>query len=346
MHALLFLALSVLLARSVESHFAAWHPGTLKGIDPNRDDMSHGYPTTPMFQLPFKDWWFNHATTCDEFPPDDGVFLELPANGQFTVELATNRAFTTLAYDKGGKDAKIFGHGSDTIDEGQRQPDGSMPCITFPNIHTQNESMAAGTSFAISYNSELSQVTKENLVVFTTLDNTPWKRVAIYDVPDLPACPEKGCICAWGWIPNGCGEPNIYMQAFRCKVTGQTGTRALANPAPPTWCEDDPTKCTKGAKQMLYWNQAELNNIEVEGNDLSGQPRSPAYNAKCGFANGAQNDIFLPDQTYKPTYVSGTITPTSTSTRDNGASHLMSQQIVIPISIVFVLALLPFFFYL
>jgi hypothetical protein len=36
-------------------------------------------------------------------------------------------------------------------------------------LHTRNESMAAGTAWAISYQSDLSGVTMENLVVFTTL---------------------------------------------------------------------------------------------------------------------------------------------------------------------------------
>jgi hypothetical protein len=37
-------------------------------------------------------------------------------------------------------------------------------------VHTQNESMAAGTAFAISYVSEIADVTPENLVVFTVLE--------------------------------------------------------------------------------------------------------------------------------------------------------------------------------
>jgi len=36
-------------------------------------------------------------------------------------------------------------------------------------VHTQNQTMAAGTAFAISYKSDLSQVTAENLVVFSVL---------------------------------------------------------------------------------------------------------------------------------------------------------------------------------
>jgi len=34
-------------------------------------------------------------------------------------------------------------------------------------VHTQNETMAAGTAFAISYQSDITKVTDENLVVFT-----------------------------------------------------------------------------------------------------------------------------------------------------------------------------------
>ena len=59
---------------------------------------------------------------------------------------------------------------------------------------------------------------------------------------------------------------------------------------------------------MLYWNQASGTNIHVSGEDLSGKPKSPGYNEKCGFKPGelaeekvgttlmnclgAQNDIF------------------------------------------------------
>lgn len=106
-------------------------------------------------------------------------------------------------------------------------------------------------------------------------------------------------------VANGCGIPNMYMQGFRCRVVGSTGDAALATAAPPVWCEDDPKKCTKGAKQvspklssclefsclsdpgkMVYWHQLEGNNVVVDGYDLSGQPKSPSYNGKMGFADG------------------------------------------------------------
>jgi hypothetical protein len=78
----------------------------------------------------------------------------------------------------------------------------------------------------------------------------------------------------------------MYMLPYRCNVTGTPGTLPVGLAVPPTWCEDDQANCTPGPKQMIYWNQAEGNNIEVEGKDLSGAPRSPAYNNKLGFKNG------------------------------------------------------------
>ncbi|KAJ3985925.1 hypothetical protein F5890DRAFT_1506937 [Lentinula detonsa] len=294
---LLLLAWLTTTIEVVQAHVAAWHyamyclNGTSRYDNPNTNDAIQ-----PLYQMTKDDWWFHHNNKCDQFPPEEGDFLDLPVNGSFTVELALNRAFTTLSYN--GEDIGEFGDGEDHPGMGE---DGD--CITAINIHTQNESMAAGTAFAISYQSNMSLVTFENLVVFTTLYHTPWKRIATYSVPNLPACPPEGCICAWGWIPNGCGTANMYHLGYRCKVVGQTGDAAVAPGQAPVWCEDDPDRCVKGAKQMLYWHQQDGNNIEVEGLDLAGDHKSPAYNSKCGFKNGAQTDIFLEPGTAIPTNV-------------------------------------------
>ncbi|KAF9013078.1 hypothetical protein BDQ17DRAFT_1204170, partial [Cyathus striatus] len=291
------------------AHIAAWHKGMycLKGNVEGEDNQNNNQPVNPVYQLSRNDWWFHHVDRCDQFPPEDGGFLELPAGESFTVEHSMNRAFTTLAY--GGSMVGEFPDREDhpglgVTDDGKSGEEG---CIIQPNIHTQNETMAAGTVFAISYTPNLSEVTAENLVVFSVLYHTPWRRIATYQVTNLPACPEGGCTCAWGWVPNGYGEPNMYMQGFKCKVVGQTGSAKLAAATPPVWCEDDPARCVKGAKQvssisvfvdfrlrrlyfMIFWKQQEGNDIEVSGNsDLSGRPRVPTYNAKLGFSNSVFN---------------------------------------------------------
>jgi hypothetical protein len=78
----------------------------------------------------------------------------------------------------------------------------------------------------------------------------------------------------------------MYMFPYRCKVTGTPGKAAVAPGIPATWCEDNPSNCTKGPRQMIYWNQLERNNIVISGRDLAGDPKSPAYNSKLGFTNG------------------------------------------------------------
>ncbi|KAF5320701.1 hypothetical protein D9619_002173 [Psilocybe cf. subviscida] len=304
----LFLGVVLVLAnviRGVEGHVAAFHKamycfnGTKAGVE----NLNAADAITPLYKLNKTDWWMHHMNRCDEFPPAPGDFLELPANGEFTVEHATSRAFTTLSYN--GKKVGLYVDGQDHPDFGGPTDGKVTPtsCISNPNIHTQNETMAAGTIFAISYNSELSQVTEENLVVFTVLPNTPWRRIATYKVPNLPACPPGGCICTWGWVANGCGEPNMYMQPFRCKVVGDTGNAAVRPGVPPVWCEDDPSKCIVGPKQMIFFNQLEGNNVQVDGFDLSGDNRHPTYNNKMGFSSGAQTDIFQEAGTATPTHI-------------------------------------------
>jgi hypothetical protein len=282
------LGLSMLLGgATVNAHLAAFHKGMycLDGVQGDVNLNSNDI-VTPLYQLPFDQWWFHHVNRCDEFPPAAGDFLDLPVGGTFKVEIASNRAKTSLSYN--GRDTSEWPDGSQYSDD-RNEP----KCIVSPNMHTQNKTMAAGTAFAISYTSDIKAVTPENLVVFTVRSNTPWKREVWYDVPSaMPACPPGGCICAWGWVPNGCGQPNMYHQPFRCRVTGATSVTPVATGKPPVWCQNNPEGCTKGAKQMVYWNQVEGNNVWVNGSDARGQPKSPGYNSVLGFSDGAQNDIF------------------------------------------------------
>ncbi|KIY46497.1 hypothetical protein FISHEDRAFT_28572, partial [Fistulina hepatica ATCC 64428] len=282
---------AALLARA---HQVAWVKGMycING-DSDTDNENAWDPVEPLYELTKSEWWFHNVTNCIAHPPADGDVLELPAGGNFTVEIATNRAFTTLSYN-----------GTYVSDwpDGKTYPDDyvlrtvSSPALVFRTfelrgflVHTQNQSMAAGSAFAIAYKSDINDVEPEDLVVFTTLEHTPWKRIASYEVPAaLPACPDDGCICAWGWwiVMHSCGQPNMYHNAYRCNVTNATGTVAVGTGQAPVWCENDTSACVSGPKQMLYWNQADGNNIEVSGYDLAGEPKSPAYGPKCGFSWG------------------------------------------------------------
>ncbi|KAH4029569.1 hypothetical protein HBI56_131270 [Parastagonospora nodorum] len=282
--------LALSLAAFSTAHTAAWAPGMYckGGADPTKDDPNTNLAVNPLYNLAKADWWFQHHRGCDRAPPMAGEFLELPANGKVTVELAHNRAHTTLSYN--GQKATDWPDGKHHPEDWNGWGTDGTPSMCLKEdgaMHTWNHSSAGGTAFAISYQSNLQDVTMENLVVFTTRYHTPWKRIATYDVPDLPACPEGGCTCAWLWVPNDCGQPNMYMQGFKCNVTGASPTaKPLAKAQVPVYCENEPAKCVKGAKQMLAWHQATGNNIETA------QGVTPNYNQKCGWAEGAQKDIF------------------------------------------------------
>ncbi|KAJ6444104.1 proteophosphoglycan ppg4 [Purpureocillium lavendulum] len=262
----------------------------LGGSDPNTDDQNTNLAVRPLYDLPKSKWWMQADRGCDKVPPPSGEFLELPAGKSFMTELANNRAFTSLSY--GGSKTTEWQDGENRAFpwRGPGTPPGCLgdnPDKKGGELHTHSIETTGGTAWAISYETDLSKVSMDNLVVFSVRYYSPFFRETWYDVPaDLPACPEEGCYCAWLWIPDGCGEPNMYMQNHRCKVTGSSSSKRLATPKAPVWCKDDPSKCVTGAKQMMAWHQAEGNNVDPP----NGQ--TPTYNQRMGFMDGAQNDIF------------------------------------------------------
>jgi hypothetical protein len=101
------------------------------------------------------------------------------------------------------------------------------------------------------------------------------------------------------------------MMGYNCRVTNVKPTaRALGKAQTPVWCEDEPEKCIKGPKGMIVFNQLEGNNIDITGKQKDGHDKSPGYNQKTGFANGAQTDIFV-DAAPQPTLAKADPQPTS-----------------------------------
>jgi hypothetical protein len=283
---------------------------------------AEGPPPQPLVDLEYEDWWMQHERGCDTAPPPAGEYLELPAGGNFTVELAGNLAFSSMRKSPPGVIAR-FGDGKNhtlPYDVHNGAPTSVNGCISSPNLHAQNESKAYGSAFAISYNSNISDVTMDNLVVFTVRKNTPFYRLATFDVPaDLPACPEEGCHCTWLWIADGCGQDNMYMQPLKCMVTNATSTRKVAKAKTPVYCKEDRSKCVKGAKSMVAWKQKSGNNYERK----QGEDR-PGYNTVLGFRDGAQNDIFEDEDSANSTAPE----PTSTEVGDiaEGLMPLATMQ--------------------
>ncbi|KAG8901992.1 hypothetical protein FRB99_004976 [Tulasnella sp. 403] len=88
----------------------------------------------------------------------------------------------------------------------------------------------------------------------------------------------------------------MYLTFFQCAITNvQPTAKKIGKPQPPRRCgvdhisgrTADPKNCTIGAKQPLYWYQKERNNVAGDTYD------PPYYNGYLGWADGAQNDIFV-----------------------------------------------------
>lgn len=51
------------------------------------------------------------------------------------------------------------------------------------------------------------------------------------------------------------------MAGYKCNVTGSTSTKKVAPAQVAVHCENDATKCVKGAKQMIAFNRMIFRNL-------------------------------------------------------------------------------------
>jgi len=154
--------------RLASAHIAAFAPGMYcRGGLSGEKNQNNNRPIGPLYQLSKEDWWFQHDRGCDGAPPPPGEFLELPAGGHFTVEHAANQAFTTLSYK--GEQTTRWPDGKQHPNNWHGQWDGAECLPGGGWMHATNRSNAQGTAFAIAYESDLSKIQMEDLVVFSVL---------------------------------------------------------------------------------------------------------------------------------------------------------------------------------
>lgn len=285
------IAASVPLARAHIAFFteAMW------GMHVNPEDYPYdNRPETPLQQYTFDQWWFHGHLA---HPPPAGKFFDLPAGGIATGQTACNLGATIYWAQSGG---------STDIRQGD------YPCPNNPTsqFHTTGIDDVKGCALSITYNSDVNSVKPEDLTIFSVNHECVWITSTTFPIPqDMPPCPEGGCICGWHWIHSpDSGSAQMFMNGFRCNVTGSTSDIPLAKPEVPKRCTGDFSQCNQGAQQPMYWWQAERNNMD------NGQYDPPFYLEEWGFANGAQNGIFEKRDGNSTTSTPPTDKPTSTST--------------------------------
>ncbi|KAJ8454723.1 hypothetical protein ONZ51_g12869 [Trametes cubensis] len=270
-------------ASTASAHIAFWSPA-MYGF--NVTDQTFSYdnrPQVPLYNMTFDQWWFHGHIG---YPPNPGDFYELKAGGEVDAILSCDKGATVYYNSSQGRVSGDVGYGSNS------------PCPGAPmsEYHTTGFDDLKGCALAIAYKSDVNDVQPDDFVIFSVNQTCVWEMHTKFQVPNLPACPEEGCHCAWFWIHSiDSGSEQIYMNGFKCKVTGDVGTQPLGKPAVPRRCGADPDNgrpdptpgnCTIGAKLPMYWYQREGNNM------FEDTYHAPYYDDLYGFHDGAQTDIF------------------------------------------------------
>ncbi|KAI0663755.1 hypothetical protein C8Q70DRAFT_906931 [Cubamyces menziesii] len=307
------------------AHIAFWHP-SIYGFNVTEQTFPYdNRPVVPLQDMTFQEWWFhNHLA----YPPNPGDVFEFPAGKAATAELACNKGATTWFNSSEGGDIR----------------NGNDPCPGSPpsEYHTTGFNDLKGCAMAIAYEPDVTKIQPEDFVVFSVNQTCVWNRFTDFQVPArMPACPEGGCHCAWFWIHSpDSGSEQIYMNGFKCEITGASSTVPLAKPKVARRCGADPDhgkpdpvpgNCTYGAKQPLYWLQKERNN------EFEDAQAPPFYNDVYNFLDGAQDDIFedsypngipdpSPEQTIIPTPVNAAVAALTSTPSSAAASASASPS--------------------
>ncbi|KAF7553057.1 hypothetical protein G7Z17_g3923 [Cylindrodendrum hubeiense] len=252
----------------------------------------------PLYNLEFDSWFLSKGRNCHLAEPT-GVW-EIQANSQISVPWANWQDSTGFYADGKEENERPIPYSvtnPEVVAQGLVSPSKGL---NSPNLHAANKSTATGTSIAIAYVDSIWDVTMENLVVVSIAGETPFERVANYEIPDLAAC--ESCICVTGWVPDGFGQQNMYMAAHKCRIVNTTGGKTPKTPSLV------PGPGVVGPKQMIGAFQKSGNNVEW----TAGQ-QVPTYSSRMGYMNDAQTDIFGEVAESEPASASSLSTSTFTT---------------------------------
>ncbi|PRP87496.1 hypothetical protein PROFUN_00707 [Planoprotostelium fungivorum] len=294
-------ALLVLFVVSVAvGHMAMWHPSA---FDPEQQNNNANGNANPLADMDYNTWWWHSNLNS---PPNAtywaaknqrlgltknaGTVFEIPANGVFDLDLASNRAFTQWGWT-----------GKYTVDDPRAAPnpwkDSEFANVT--NAHASKRMDVAGCAVGIAYKSNRFDIKPEDFVIFTVEHDCPARFLQNFSTPNLPACPNNMCHCAWFWIHKSIGgtdqmlpiEPDIqqYMTPFQCNVVNSLANAPqidYANARAPRKCAN-PSDCVQGPRHPMIWKVNDQDdNMPQPGHN------APTYSILFGFKNGAQRDIF------------------------------------------------------
>ena len=103
----------------------------------------------------------------------------------------------------------MFGYSGDIRDHNS---DLACPGQPTTAIHANNIDDVGGCALGIVYKSDVNDVKPEDFAIFSVNYTCPWYLKTVFEVPpDMPACPEGGCICSFFWIHRVCHSRVSHM---------------------------------------------------------------------------------------------------------------------------------------
>jgi hypothetical protein len=251
---------------TADAHLAVWQE-SMYGSEPGNINSNHA--VQPLRDLPFDQWWFHGDMNS---PPPANAVTKLPAGGKIDLEIADNKAFTSM--------------GRGLLPNPRDPPVPWKNMNDWGNMHANNRNDVAGCALGIAYKSNPQDVKPEDFAIFSVVHDCPARQLQTFEIPNLPQCPNGRCQCAWFWIHESSGGTDqMYMSPFVCNVTGGTNNQTVGKAIPSRKCDDDKSKCVVGAKQPMYWM--------VDGANMPEPAHyAPTYSTSYNFQEGAQTDIF------------------------------------------------------
>lgn len=290
---------ALVLVGGVHAHFSFVHKPSQIACNWDDDKGRNGiggpinWLAHPLLAgAPFADWWLHGQANCQD--EATGVF-ELPAGGTTAVAMSSRVNSAPPPYGNGEgfkpSDPDFVFSAEEWIEPLQgRMINKGNHIGGRHNIHSYTRDDTSGCALAIAYKSKAVDVEPEDFVIFTVVHDCPKRQREFVDVPDLPACPDGNCICAWLWNPKNSGAKNFYMTPFVCNVVGADPNASPVDvqyAIPPRRCLD-PKNCNFGPRQPMYY----LGEASSEINMAEPNHQSPHYSILYGFREGAQHDIF------------------------------------------------------
>jgi hypothetical protein len=192
---------------------------------------------------PFSEWWMHGQVDCQSNAT--GSFA-LPANGRTHIVMSIRVQTVPPPYSTGsGYAPSNPDYVLQTKEWGSGPKSHGNTLRGHHNIHAYTRDDTSGCALAILYKHKTKNVLPKDFVIFSVIHDCPKRQREPINVPNLPACPNGNCICAWFCLPKTSRAKNFYMTPFVCHVTG---ANANASPVdveyaiPPRRCLD-PTNC-------------------------------------------------------------------------------------------------------